>query len=74
MSVHNEQVKLFATYLNGIAIAIVSVVILGVLVSYPNLNRDQVGAALLAIVVAILLSPYIHYLALGVLEGLRDDD
>jgi len=34
----------------------------------------QIEAALLAIVVAIVLSPYIHYLAQGLLEGLEDED
>ncbi len=73
MNVHNEQMKHFAAYLNGIALAIVSAVILGVIVSLPSLKTDQIYPGLLAIVVGCFASPYIHYLALGVLEGLRNE-
>lgn len=72
--VANEQAKLSATYLNGIAIAVVAVGgIAPLFASRPAAAATQ-GAAILAAVLTIvcfIVSAGLHFLARGLLKELR---
>jgi hypothetical protein len=70
----NEQLKLSATYLNGIAIAVAATGVLGPLAS--QLIGTGTPAGVLQLVVfalsCTLVSGSLHYLARLVLRGLRE--
>jgi hypothetical protein len=69
----NERLKLFASYLNGLAIAMITAGVFGPIVSYvygiiPNANPVLV---FLSTVGCFAASAVIHSMAVSILGGLR---
>ena len=69
--VRNERLKARATYLNGLAVAILAVGALApIAASISTFSRPSIAASILAFI-CVLLSYGLHYFAMNVLEGLR---
>jgi hypothetical protein len=71
--VRNERTKLTATYFNGVAIAIFAIGALA-----PSINAASAQARLWpvvapTIVICILISATLHFVARRILKGLEDD-
>lgn len=73
MLVQNERLKLLATYLNGLSIAVFAVGGLAPLFSLPNGSLPASSTAFVTIVgvVCFLVSGALHYAGSLVLKGLR---
>jgi MFS-type transporter involved in bile tolerance (Atg22 family) len=69
--VDNEQIKLSATYLNGVAVALMTAGVLaplvGVLAAGSQVHPVQLGAVVLS---CMLLSAALHLIARRLLKGL----
>jgi hypothetical protein len=65
--IHNEQTKLTATYLNGLAIAVAAIGGLQPLVSEMPWGSSTVFRILICLMISLLL----HLLALATLTGLK---
>ena len=69
--IHNEQTKLTATYLNGVAIALFAVGAIAPVVSVLNgAAGSGIGVALMALI-CITVSAVLHFLARIFLRRLR---
>jgi hypothetical protein len=71
-AIHNEQTKLTATYLNGLAVALFGVGGLAPVFSYifGSVAGQPLWAVALVAVICILVSAILHFTARRILTGL----
>ncbi|MEQ1900941.1 MAG: amino acid transporter [Devosia sp.] len=70
--VDNEKAKLSATFLNGVAIALLAVGVLAPAASFAAGTPATPGVLVILAVGCILLSAGLHYLGRQVLSGLKE--
>ena len=71
--VDNEKAKLSATYLNGLAIAVMAVGGFAPLVSFPfSGDGRSLWTTVMVVVICIVISIALHLIARRVLAGLKE--
>lgn len=70
--IHNERTKLTATYLNGIAIALLAVGALAPLIGYLNTGGGDAATLTLISASCVGVSVFLHWIARRFLGSLRE--
>jgi hypothetical protein len=71
--IDNEQAKLSATYLNGLAIAVMAVGGFAPLISFPfSGDARSLWTTMLVVVICMGVSAALHFLGRRVLVGLKE--
>lgn len=71
--VHNERLKLTATYANGLAIAVFAVGGFAPIFGFLSAERSPNTAVIIFVAICFPMSVSLHLIARRALEGLRDD-
>jgi sensor histidine kinase regulating citrate/malate metabolism len=72
--VRNERTKLTATYFNGVAIAVFAVGALAPMINAANMQASLWPVVASSVVICLLGSAILHFVARRILKGLEDDE
>jgi len=69
--IDNERTKLTATYLNGVAIAVLAVGGFAPVVNVTNVQSTVTGPVMLSAAICLFISAALHLIARTILKGLK---